>query len=783
MKYYLIFLSLFIWGEVVLHAQKNQFTISGYVSDVETGEKLLNANVYEAENLTGTISNTYGFYSLTLPKGKHTVVFSYVGYKTIQKEIDLQADLTLNVDLAPNGKLEEVTVVGKARESKLTDTQMSTEVVSMETVKNLPSFMGEADVMKTLQLLPGVQSGSESSSGLYVRGGGPDQNLILLDGTPVYNANHLFGFFSVFNADAIKNVTLYKGGFPARFGGRLSSVVDIKMKEGNEKEFHGGMQVGLIASKFFVEGPIKEDKTAFHISGRRTYIDLLARPFMHNEETGGYFFYDLNAKVNHKFSDKSRLYISAYTGRDKAYSEYDETDSWDGKNNTYKDKSKLYWGNLTTALRWNYIFTNKLFSNTTVTYSQYQFRVNSTQETLEHKQTTEDTYYNYKSGINDVSYKIDFDWYPTPAHDVKFGANYTYHTFKPGVEVLKANNIEEQPVNTVFGDQDIYAHEVTGYIEDNMKITSRLKANVGLHVSGFNVENTFYSSFEPRASLRYLATDKLTFKMAYARMQQYIHLLSNSTIGLPTDLWVPVTKKIKPMVSHQMALGTVYSPRKGYSISLEGYYKEMDNLIEYKEGASFFGSSQGWEEKVEMGEGRSYGAELLLKKETGKTTGWIGYTLSKTDRKFDNINFGKYFPARYDRRHDVSVAVTHKFSDKIDLGISWVYGTGNAITLPSNTIATLEINHSDYGSYEGNTVQYFDQRNNYRMPDYHRLDVGINFHKVKKHGVRTWNISVYNAYNRKNPFFLYVGEKDDVKVLKQVSLFPILPSVSYTYKF
>lgn len=783
MKYYLIFLSLFIWGEVVLHAQNNQFTISGYVSDVETGEKLLNANVYETQNLTGTISNTYGFYSLTLPQGKYTVVFSYVGYQTIQKEIDLQADFTLNVDLAPNGKLEEVTVVGKSRESKLTDTQMSTEVVSMETVKNLPSFMGEADVMKTLQLLPGVQSGSEASSGLYVRGGGPDQNLILLDGTPVYNANHLFGFFSVFNADAIKNVTLYKGGFPARFGGRLSSVVDIKMKEGNEKEFHGGIQVGLIASKFFAEGPIKEDKTAFHISGRRTYIDLLARPFMHNEETGGYFFYDLNAKVNHKFSDKSRLYISAYTGRDKAYSEYEEAESWDGKNNTYKDESKLYWGNLTTALRWNYIFNNKLFSNSTVTYSQYQFTVNSTQQTLEQKKTTEDTYYNYKSGINDVSYKIDLDWYATPAHDVKFGANYTYHTFKPGVEVLKANNIDEQPVNVVFGDQNIYAHEVSGYIEDNMKITSRLKANIGLHVSGFNVENTFYSSIEPRASLRYLATDKLTFKMAYAKMQQYIHLLSNSTIGLPTDLWVPVTENIKPMISHQMALGTVYSPRKGYSISLEGYYKEMDNLIEYKEGASFFGSSQGWEEKVEMGEGRSYGAELLLKKETGKTTGWIGYTLSKTERKFDNINFGEYFPARYDRRHDVSVAVTHKFSDKVDLGISWVYGTGNAITLPSNTIATLEINHSDYGSYEGNTVQYFDQRNNYRMPDYHRLDVGINFHKVKKHGVRTWNISVYNAYNRKNPFFLYVGEKDDVKVLKQVSLFPILPSVSYTYKF
>ncbi|MBS2210351.1 TonB-dependent receptor [Carboxylicivirga mesophila] len=760
-------------------AQSKQYTLSGYITDAGSGEKLINANVYEAEQLRGTVSNVYGFYSLTLPAGQYTIIYSYVGFKAITKTVNLTSDMQLNVNLDYAEAIEEVTVVGGAVTHKQTDSQMSKETLSMEAIERLPAFMGEADVMKTLQLMPGVQSGSEASSGLYVRGGGPDQNLMLLDGVPVYNASHLFGFFSVFNTDAVKNVSLYKGGFPARFGGRLSSVVDIRMKEGNEKEFHGGAQIGLISSRFFAEGPIVKDRTAFHVSARRTYIDLIARPFMNQEETNGYFFYDTNVKVNHKFSDKSRVYLSAYAGRDKAYNKYDDSYSYEGSSSKSEYDSKLFWGNITTALRWNYIFNNKLFANTTLTFSDYRFNVSDHSKSYENGIKEQDTFYEYRSGIEDWSAKIEFDWYPAPRHQIKFGSAYIYHTFKPGIEVIKDNSEGSDIEHRTIGNNNTYGHEMNVYIEDDFELTGRLKANLGLHASAFNVEDTWYTSLEPRASLRYLASDQITLKAAYSKMQQYLHLLSNSTIGLPTDLWLPVTKRVKPQVSHQYAIGAVYGGLKNIDVSLEGFYKEMDNLIEYKEGASFIGSSRGWEEQVEIGQGKAYGVELMLKKDVGNTTGWIGYTWSKTERQFDNLNFGEWFPARYDRRHDASIVLSHKINDKIDIGTTWVFGTGNAITLP-----TYEIERIDGGSDYNPTVKYYEHRNNYRMPNYHRMDVGINFHKQKKRGVRTWNISVYNVYNRKNPFFIYTGHNDGgKKVLKQVSLFPILPSITYSYKF
>lgn len=781
-----VFLCLIMSG---LYGYSQQYTISGYVSDAGSGEKLINANIYEPESLSGTVSNTYGFYSLTLPAGQYSIVYSFVGFEQQTINVNLNRDQEINVSLQYATAIDEVTVIGGAVNNKLKETQMSKEVITMETVKSLPAFMGEADVIKTMQLLPGVQSGNEASSGLYVRGGGSDQNLILLDGVPVYNANHLFGFFSVFNTDAIKNLTLYKGGFPARFGGRLSSVVDIRMKEGNEKEYHGSIQTGLIASKFHLEGSIQKDKTAFHISGRRTYIDVLTRPFMPKDDIGGYFFYDVNAKINHKFSERSRLYLSAYAGRDKAYSKYDDSYSESGTSHQDEDEAKLYWGNITTALRWNYVFSNKLFSNSTVTYSEYKFNVENQASYKEGGDVMEDIFYKYKSGINDLSYKIEFDWYPSSNHDVKFGANYLYHTFHPGVEAYQSKSDYEENYDKTFGDANIYAHEMNVFLEDNILITDRLKANLGLHFSGFNVENTFYSSFEPRFSMRYMASDKLTFKAAYSRMQQYLHLLSNSTVGLPTDLWLPVTKNIKPQTSQQYAIGAVYSPASAYTFSLEGFYKDMENMIEYKEGASFFGSSVDWEEKVEMGKGRSYGMEFLIRKETGPTTGWIGYTLSKSERQFEELNFNEWFPARYDRTHDLSIVLSHKFSDKLDIGATWVFGTGNAITLATHQIQTLErvdgsVHSGFYYTDNLKSVPFVEHRNNYRMPNYHRLDFGINFHKKKKRGVRTWNISVYNVYNRKNPFFLYNGHNDNGdRCLKQISLFPILPSISYTYKF
>lgn len=766
-----------------LSAQQKRFTISGYISDATDGEKLISANIYQPEMTVGTTSNTYGFYSLTLPEGQHTIVYSYIGYAPQTIPINLNKDMAINITLKQSLALEEVKITAARTDNRLHETLMSKETLTMETVKSLPAFMGETDIIKTLQLMPGIQSGSEGSSGLYVRGGGPDQNLILLDGVPVYNTNHLFGFFSVFNTDAIKNVTLYKGGFPARFGGRLSSVLDIRMKEGNEKEYHGGIQTGLIATKLFVEGPIKKDRTAFHVSGRRTYIDILSRPFMSNKETAGYFFYDLNAKVNHKFSDKSRLYLSAYTGRDKAYTE-DEY-SYSSNDDTHKstDESDLSWGNITTALRWNYIITNKLFSNTTLTYSQYLFKIQNRSKSTKNGYHDEETFYKYNSGINDFSYKTEMDWYPTHNHNIKLGINYIHHTFRPGVETYQTQSNQEGNDNKRFANQTQKAHEASVFIEDDITINQWFKANIGLHLSAFEVDGKLYKSIEPRVSTSIMANDHITLKAAYSKMQQYLHLLSNSTIGLPTDLWLPVTPRIKPQQSHQIAVGLLYSPWEDYIFSTEGFYKNMDNMIEYKEGASFFSSSTRWEDKVEMGEGRSYGLELLAKKENGNTNGWIGYTWSRSERQFTNINAGNWFPARHDRKHDISIVLSQRISKSIDIGATWVFGTGNAVTLATHNILPLENNENGNGSSE-EMVPYFEGRNNYRLPNYHRLDLGINFTKQKKHGKRTWNISVYNAYNQKNPFFIYVTDKDNgAKALKQVSLFPILPSISYTYTF
>lgn len=773
-------------------------TIRGFITDRSNGERLLNANIYEEKMTRGTISNNFGFYSLTLPTGNYTLICSFIGYQSQKLELKLSSDTIIDFKLETLADLEEVTVVGQKIDSKLTSTQMSKVDVAMEKVRSLPAFLGEADVIKTIQLLPGVQSGTEGTSGLYVRGGGPDQNLILLDDVPVYNAEHLFGFFSVFNTDAIKNVSFYKGGFPARFGGRLSSVLDVRMKDGNDKELHGNFSIGLISSKFNLEGPLVKDKTTFNFSVRRTYADLIARPLIQSaseaDEISGYFFQDLNMKISHKFSDKSRIYLSTYTGKDKAYyrsdSEYTQNnDSWQSK-----DRFHLGWGNITSALRWNYLFSNKLFANTTLTYSNYLFDVDEKSSDKNLTTNKGDSFgLDYESGIEDWGLKMDFDYFPVPNHRVKFGGNLIAHTFKPGILAFKESDAgNSAKIDTAYGNPNISAQEMYLYLEDNIELSSRLSVNLGLHASGFMVDKTFYPSLQPRISARYMATDRLSLKAAYSKMSQNIHLLSSSTINLPTDLWLPTTKKIKPQNSHQFALGGVYQINPAVDFSIEGFYKSMSNLLEYKEGASFVGATTGWESKVEMGKGWSYGAEFLLEKKIGKTTGWIGYTWSKAERQFDNLNWGRKFYARYDRRHDISVVLTHHFSKRFDVGMTWVYGTGNAVTLPTQVVSTASIPSQDPNqSYFSPNYEYFGQRNNYRMPSYHRMDIGFNFHKQKKHGIRTWNLSLYNAYSRQNPFFLYFKSTTDaeynqtgkLRKLTQLSLFPIIPAITYSYKF
>jgi len=770
---------LFFCGNLI--AQK--VTISGYIKDRESGEELIGATILDKKSKKGTVTNLYGFYSLTLPKDSVNLIFSFVGYQPIKLNLLLEKDVEHNIELSSSLELDEVEIIAAQSERIQEKTEMSTIDLSMQKIQALPVLLGEKDIMKTIQLLPGVQSGSEGSSGIYVRGGGPDQNLILLDGVPIYNASHLFGFFSVFNADAVKSVKLVKGGFPSRYGGRLSSVVDVRMKEGSKKKFSGEGSIGFISSKLTLQGPIVKEKTSFIVSARRTYLDLLTRPFIKltsgGYRTGGYFFHDFNMKLNHSFSKKSRLFFSSYLGDDKLFVKEKDNYTIDGI--TYKDKleSALKWGNDLFALRWNYLFSNKLFSNTTLTYSRYQFDVGFNESYEETGVPSEYSGFNYISGINDWSGKIDFDYMPTPNHYVKFGVSETYHTFTPGVNQFKiSNDIEE--IDTAFGSRKQYAHEFHGYIEDDLKLGARLKANIGLHYSGFLVNKKFYGNFEPRLSCRLLLSEKVSVKGSYGYMAQYLHLLTNPSIGLPTDLWVPVTDKILPQLSHQVALGFASTVKNKYEISVEGYYKTMSNLIDYKEGVSFLGGDEDWQEKVTIGKGWSYGIELLLEKKIGKTSGWLGYTISWTDRQFDELNFGEKFPYKYDRRHDVGAAVTHKFNDKIDIGLVWVYGTGNAVTLGLERYNLVD-NLSPFGKVE---IQHIESRNNYREPAYHRLDIGVNFHKDKKWGEATWSFGLYNSYNRKNPFYLYFSwDNTNNRVLKQMSIFPLIPSISYAFKF
>ncbi len=776
----------------ILSSWSQKSTLSGYMRDSQTGEALIGARVYIDSLKIGAVANIYGFYSLTVPNGTHTILFSYVGKEPIKKRVELDENLNLDIVLDPIGELDEIVITGEKKEQETTE--MSTVNLSMDKVKSLPVLLGERDIIKTAQLLPGIQSGSEGSSGIYVRGGGPDQNLILLDGVPIYNANHLFGFFSVFNADAINQVKLVKGGFPAEYGGRISSVIDIRMNEGDMKKIHGEGSVGIISSKLMLNGPIIKDKTSFMISARRTYIDILARPFIAlanqnnasqgDKVSGGYYFYDVNAKLNHVINPNNRIYFSAYLGDDKFYvdSKYSYLNSSDNLRYVEESDAGLKWGNKIMALRWNHKFGPKLFSNTTLNYSDYRFvtgfGLNAYQESTPNF-PTENFSFEYFSGITDWGGNMNFYYYPAPKHEIQFGVGETYHTFKPGVNQLSISG-GGATIDTSFGSVRTYAHEFYGYIQDDFEVSKRLMINAGVHLSNFYVREKLYNSLQPRLAANFKLDEKSSLKASYAKTTQFLHLLTNTSIGLPTDLWLPVTDSIPPQQGNQVAIGYTRELKKGYRIGSEAYYKTMNNLIEYKEGASFFGSNQNWESLVEVGRGYSYGLEVLFEKGTGKTTGWIGYTLSWTNRQFANINNGEEFPYRYDRRHDISFVLTHKFNEKFDIGVVWVYGTGNAITL-----ALQKYNSLGDGSFSPSEVNHIEQRNGYRMPSYHRLDVGLNYHKKTKWGESTWSFGIYNAYNRQNPFFLDIGylQNSDKKVLKQISLFPFLPSVSYSFKF
>ncbi len=802
-----LFLFLLLLSPACLWAQH---TVSGTITDQTSGETLIGATILDTRSGKGTTTNVNGRYTLTLKGSEAVLRITFVGYEPIYDTISLSSNTIRNYVLKPSITLSEIVVTAERVNSR-ESSQMSALEMPVEQLKAVPVLFGEADIIKAIQLLPGVQSGNEGTGGMYVRGGGPDQNLFLLDGIPLYNVNHLGGFFSAFNADAVKNVTLFKGSFPARFGGRLSSVLDVTTNNGNDKKIHGNVSIGAISAKFNLEGPIVKERTTFCISARRTYADFIMRPIIRKLATdidgktklvAGYYFYDANAKITHKFSDKSRLYATFYMGDDDVYtrirteSSLAEDQYLDFRNN---------WGNTVGGLRWNYVLNPKLFMNLSLSYTGYSNRMIAAIDKLAYitpdsvQQSTMNG--DYISKIHDLTGRLDFSFIPTPEHDIQFGTYYTNHTIIPSVASGSIDYFDQIQMDDPFRmeaklrDDTTRSHEIVAFAEDDWSINDIFKVNMGLHFSTFGVEDTFYPSLQPRISGRALLGENLSVKVGYAYMSQYMHLLSTTSVSLPTDLWVPSTKRIKPMTAQQVAAAVNYSIPLVVELSVEGYYKHMHNIIEYRDGATTFGSTAGWEDLVCVGDGWTYGVEFLAQRTFGHLTGWLAYTWSRTTHLFNRpgqeLNNGNPFPAKYDRRHDFSIVLTYKINDWCDASATWVFSTGNTATLAMQKypVASDDPDAYDLNSNLSNTLSHVSSRNNFRMPNYHRADISVNFHRQfkRKNWHRTINVSVYNLYNKQNPYLTYTSNQYSYrgysKALMQLSIFPILPSVAYTLYF
>ncbi len=771
------------------------------MEDETTGEKLFGATIAIEGTTEGVISNFYGYYSLTVPSNA-TLVYSYVGYATLKQQVNLSSDVTISPRLAPK-ILDEVIIEGNKEESPELTPQVSTIKLSSRQLMNLPAIGGEVDVLKAIQLLPGVQSGKEGMSGIYVRGGGPDQNLFLLDGVPLYNVSHLGGLFSVFNPDAISDVSLIKGGFPAKYGGRLSSVVNIKVKDGNREKNTTEATAGLISARVLNQGPIAGGRGSYLIGGRRTYIDLFTRPISKSASDGsssfGYYFYDLNAKVSYDFSERNKVQFSIYSGDDRGVAKFQD-DLYSVRDGTQiiageeRSKSVFAWGNLLATARWTHLFSDKLFANLSTSYTKYRFKLTYDYEDTKEKETE---FYEYRSGIEDLSLRYELEYFHTNSHSLLGGIQLINHSFTPGVNTIKTD-LETSETERTFGSFGIDSYEFSGYLEDQLELSPRIKLNMGVHYNYYSPEGSSFHSVQPRATVRVLTGSNSSVKLSYAEMQQNVHLLTGSGAGLPTDIWVPATDLANPQKSKQVT-GAFTKPIDvlGADLTIEAYYKRMENLVVYAEGENWAETAEDWQDKVETdGVGTSRGIEFLLHKKEGRVNGWLGYTISKSDRQFANINFGETFPYKYDRRHDVGILVSYEISDKVDVSMTWVYGTGNAITLgearynvmlPNVLISPNDFVWSHFGG--NGEAEHYNGRNGFRMKSYHRADVGIRFKKQKKNGQRIWNIGIYNAYNRANPFYYYFDHTFDERTLKesrqlkQVALFPIIPTISYTFKF
>lgn len=770
---------------------QTKFTLSGELRDSSNGETLIGAVVKIMETNKAISTNTYGYFALTLPAGNYTVQITYLGFQTKIIKVNLEKDSKLNVKLASksiSGK--EVVIKGEREDKNIRSTEMSTVELTGEKVKQLPVIFGESDILKAITLLPGIKSGGEGGTGFYVRGGGPDQNLILMDEAVVYNPSHLFGFLSVFNTDAVKNLEVIKGGMPANYGGRLSSILNVTMREGNNQkyEFNGG--VGLLASRFSAEGPIKKGKSSFLIAARRTYIDVLAQPFLPKSAQGNaYYFYDINFKMNWQLGTKDKLYFSGYFGRDIL-------DFISPTNNNVN--LNFGWGNATATLRWNHVFKPKLFSNTSLIYNRYdlfndfKFGANG---------------FSVRSGLNDWNLKSDFTWFAADKHLVKFGFNYIFHTFTPGIATGS--------VGTIKIDEEIskqYAHEFAIYAQDEWQISQRWSVNAGLRAVAFNrvgpytqeifnednqktgesikygvnESMAFYPRLEPRLNVNYLINEESSIKASYTKTYQFVHLATTSGAQFPVDLWVPSSAKVKPQEANQVALGYFRNFKNNrYEASAEAYYKVMDNQIEFKPFSQLFFNAN-LENEMVFGQGKAYGLELFLKKKVGRLNGWIGYTWSRAYRQFDQLNNGDAYFFRYDRTHDMSLVLSYTFNKKWTGTFVFVYGTGNAVTLP-NSRYPFRIGYDPQTNEPKFTfIDVYDKINSYRLPAYHRADISFVYtHKKTKNWESNWNFSIYNIYNRANPYFIYFLPDIDKLEVKayMVYLFPILPSVAWNFKF
>lgn len=751
-------------------------TIKGNITDAKTGEAVINAIVNSDDGKFGSVTNTYGFYSLTIPSESKKLHYNSIGYSEKIIEIKDFKKNTINIELIPtDNELDEVTITGEAADKNIKAAETGVNTITPHDTKIIPVIFGEQDILKTIQLLPGIKPAGEGNSGFYVRGGGADENLILLDESPVYNASHLMGFFSVFNSDAVKNVKIYKGTAPAQYGGRLSSVLDIQMNEGNSKQFTANGGIGLISSKLTLETPIIKDKASLILSGRRTYADLfLAFAPKEEQRNSTLYFYDLNSKANWKINDNNRVFLSGYFGRDVF---------------GFSDIISMNWGNVTGTARWNHVFNEKLFLNTSLIYSKYDYQIGIGFFADSGK-------VKLNSAIKDIHIKEDFQYFHNSKNLFRFGFNTVYHTFLPGeVDASEVSFLSDINVDNK------YAFENAAYVSHEIKISENLKAVYGLRLSAFCVlgpgtvydfnnrqepiDSTIYGkneiiktykNFEPRFSLNYIVNNQNSIKIAYTRNAQYVHLLSNSTSSTPADIWYPTTKSVKPGVADLYSVGYYRNLSDNmFETSLELYYKDLHDVIDYRNGANVM-VNKYLEAELVYGKGWSYGAEVYVKKQTGKLTGWISYTWSKTERQFEEINNGLAFPARHDRTHDFSITAIYNLNKRLSFAATWVYYTGDAVTFPSGRYIV-----------DNRIVSLYTERNGYRMPDYHRADVSITYYnKKKKNWESSWNVSVYNVYARKNAYqisFRQINKNSTQFEAVRLALFSIIPSISYSFSF